>query len=441
MSDTPRLPKTSRRDFVKQSSAVAAAGSLALNLGAARFVHAKGADDTIKIGVVGCGGRGTGATQQALSTTGGPVKLVAMGDAFEDSVEKAYTALSKGNAEKIDCPKERRFFGLDAYQKVLASDVDLVILATPPGFRPVHFEAAVKAGKHVFMEKPVAVDGAGVRRVLAAVAESKKKNLAVGVGLQRRHDDGYLETIKRLHDGAIGDIVCGRAYWCSNGVWDPRKTREQCSSDMEFQMRNWYYYNWLSGDQINEQHIHNIDVINWVKNAAPVAAQGQGGREVRVDPKYGEIYDHTAIEFIYADGSRMFSYGRHIPGCWNSVTEAVHGTKGFCQVDKGMINAGGNEWTYRGQKTAKGAKGNAYQVEHDVLQASIRSGNPINEGEYGASSTMTAILGRLAAYSGKEVKYDQALQSSIVLGPYDALSFDTPVPAPKVAVPGQSQVV
>ena len=164
-----------------------------------------------------------------------------------------------------------------------------------------------------------------MRRVLAAVAESKKKNLAVGVGLQRHHDAKYIETVKRLHDGAIGDIVCGRAYWCSSGVWEPRKTREQCATDLEFQLRNWYYYNWLSGDQINEQHIHNIDVINWVKNAVPVSAQGQGGREVRKDPRYGEIYDHTAVEFVYADGSRMFSWGRHIPACWNSVTEAEIG--------------------------------------------------------------------------------------------------------------------
>lgn len=441
MSDLPRTPGTSRRDFITRSSLVAAGGAMALNLGSARFAHGAGADDTIKIGVIGCGGRGTGAAQQALSTEG-KTKLVAMGDAFEDSVEKAYSAISKGNEDKIDCPKERRFFGLDAYKKVLASDVDLVVLATPPGFRPVHFEAAVAAGKHIFMEKPVASDAAGVRRVLAAVAESKKKNLAVGVGLQRHHDIAYQETIKRLHDGMIGDIICSRAYWCGSGVWDPRKTREQCSSDMEYQMRNWYYYNWLSGDQICEQHIHNIDVINWVKNAYPVSALGWGGRQVRIDPKYGEIYDHTAVEFVYADGSRMFSYGRHIPNCWNSVSEAVHGTKGTAQVDKGEIKVnGGSEWSFRGEKDFRGRKGNAYQVEHDVLQASIRSGNPINEGENGAKSTMTAILGRMACYGGKEVKWDDALNSKIVLGPYDALSFDTPVPVPTVATPGHTQVV
>jgi predicted dehydrogenase len=453
MSDLSRSPKASRRDFIARSSIAAAGGAMALNFGAARFAHGAGADETIKIGVIGCGGRGTGATQQALST-GGAVKLVAMGDAFEDSVEKAYSALTGGGgkgrnnatdgsaASKIDCPKERRFFGLDAYKKVLDSGVDLVILATPPGYRPVHFEAAVKAGKHVFMEKPVAADAAGVRRVLAAVAESKKKNLAVGVGLQRHHDAAYQETIKRLHDGAIGDIITGRAYWCGAGVWDPRKTRDQVSTDLEYQLRNWYYYTWLSGDQICEQHIHNIDVINWVKNAYPVAAQGMGGRQVRIDPKYGEIYDHTAVEFIYADGSRMFSYGRHIPNCWNSVSEAVHGTKGTAQIDKGEITpTSGDKWSFRGDKDFRDRKGNAYQVEHDVLQASIRSGNPINEGENGAMSTMTAILGRMVCYNGKEIKMDDALNSKITLGPIDAVSFDTPVPVPTVATPGHTQVL
>lgn len=448
MTDMPRLPRTSRRDFITKSTALAAGAGLAFNLGSARFAHGASSGETIKIGVIGCGGRGTGATQQALSTEG-PVKLIAMGDAFEDSVESAYKNLSKGGGKgknnktdgsassRIDCPKERRFFGLDAYKKVLECDVDLVILATPPGYRPVHFEAAVAAGKHVFMEKPVAVDAPGVRRVLAAVAESKKKKLGVGVGLQRHHQASYIETIKRLQDGAIGDIICGRAYWNGGGVWDPRKTREQVKSEMEYQVRNWYYYNWLSGDHINEQHIHNIDVINWVKNAYPVSAEGMGGRQVRIDPKYGEIYDHHAVEFVYADGSRMFSYCRHIANCWSSVSEAVHGTKGTAQIDKGeIVVSGGDRWRYRAKDD-----GNPYQVEHDVLQASIRAGEPINEGENGAYSTMTAILGRMATYGGKEVSWDDALNSKIVLGPYDALSWDTEPPTPTIAVPGQSKVV
>lgn len=439
-----RLPGTSRRDFITKSSLAVAAGGMALELGSARFAHGAEKDDTIKIGVIGCGGRGTGAAMQAISTEG-PVKLVAMGDAFEDSVEKAYKSLenSKGrdgqklSKDRLDCPKERRFSGLDAYKKVLECDVDLVVLATPPGYRPVHFEAAVKAGKHVFMEKPVAVDAPGVRRVLAAVAESKKKKLGVGVGLQRHHEKKYLETIKRIQDGEIGDIIAARAYWNGGGVWDPRVTREQTKSEMEYQVRNWYYYNWLSGDHINEQHIHNLDVINWVKNAYPIKAEGMGGRQVRIDPKYGEIYDHHAVEFEYADGSRMFSYCRHIPNCWNSVSEHVHGTKGNANVGGGEILVKGSDgWKYRGK-----GDGNPYQVEHDNLQASIRAGNPLNEGENGAMSTMTAILGRMATYGGKEVKWEDGLNSQIVLGPYDAVSWDMEPPAPVVAVPGQTKVV
>jgi len=427
-------PGTSRRDFITKSSLAVAAG-LTLDM-TARFAHGAYADDTIKIGVIGCGGRGTGAGKQALSTEG-KVKLVAMGDAFEDSVENSFKNLSKAVPEdRIDCPKERRFSGLDAYKKVIECDVDLVVLATPPGYRPVHFEAAVKAGKHVFMEKPVAVDAPGVRRVLAAVAEAKAKKLGVGVGLQRHHDAGYIETVKRLQDGEIGDIVSSRCYWNSSGVWDPRVTRENVKSDLEYQLRNWYYYNWLSGDHINEQHIHNIDVINWVKNAYPIKAEGMGGRQVRIDPKFGDIYDHHAVEFEYADGSRMFSYCRHIPNCWNSVTEFVQGTKGRASVSSKTIEiAGATPWKY-GNKVK-----DAYQVEHDVLQASIRSGNPINEGENGAMSTMTAILGRMATYGGKEVEMEKALNSQIVLGPYDALSWDTTVPTPVVAVPGQTKVV
>jgi len=305
----------------------------------------------------------------------------------------------------------------------------------------MQFEEAVRQGKHVFTEKPIATDAAGVRKFLAAAEEAKKKNLKVGVGLQRHHQQGYIETLQRLHDGAIGDIDSMRCYWNGSRPWqkkrsDLEKQAGRPLTEMEYQMRNWYYYNWLSGDHINEQHIHNIDVINWVKNAYPIKAEGMGGREVRIDPKYGDIYDHHAVEFEYADGSRMFSYCRHIPNCWNSVTEYVQGTKGRASVSSKTIEiAGATPWRY-GSKVK-----DAYQVEHDVLQASIRSGNPINEGENGAMSTMTAILGRMATYGGKEVEMAKALDSQIVLGPYDAVSWETTVPTPVVAVPGQTKVV
>ena len=271
---TSKSKSNSRRDFIITGSSLVAGGVTTglvggqLNL--ARAAHPYGQDE-IKIGLVGCGGRGTGAAVQALNTTSGPVKIVAMGDVFADRLQSSYRTINSQHADKCDVPEERRFIGLDSYKQVLDSDADLVILATPPGFRPMHFEAAVEAGKHIFMEKPVAVDGPGVRRVLAANEIAKKKNLAVAVGLQRHHEVAYRETISRLKDGAIGDIVFARAYWNGGGVWV--RPRQPQQTELEYQMRNWYYFNWLCGDHIVEQHIHNLDVINWLKDGFPVKAQ------------------------------------------------------------------------------------------------------------------------------------------------------------------------
>ena len=430
----PQDASPSRRTFMKGSTLAVVGGTLAANFSVSRLAHGAGADETIRVGLVGCGGRGTGAASQALHTAG-PVKLVAMGDAFEDRLDDSYNNLQKDGeiAGKIDVPAERRFVGFDAYKQVIDAGVDLVILATPPGFRPQHLAAAVDAGKHVFMEKPVAIDAAGVRSVLASVAKAKEKNLGLGVGLQRHHQAAYLETVKRLQDGAIGDFVVGRCYWNGAGLWvHPRKPDQ---SEMQYQMRNWYYFNWLCGDHIVEQHIHNIDVINWVKGAHPIRAEGMGGRQVRVAEQFGEIYDHHAVEFEYEDGTRMFSYCRHIPGCWDSVTEHVHGTKGTCDVSAGIIRAAGEKpWKYRGDS------GNPYQVEHDDLFASIRAGTPLNEGENGALSTMTSIFGRMATYSGKMLRWDDALASEITYTPSEITWESTP-PVPTVAVPGQTRVV
>jgi predicted dehydrogenase len=335
--------------------------------------------------------------------------------------------------DRLDVPVERRFAGLDAYQKVIDAGVDMVIMATPPGFRPIHLAAAVEAGKHVFMEKPVAVDAPGVRSVLESTAKAKQKGLALGVGLQRHHQAEYLETIKRLQDGAIGDILATRVYWNGAGVWVHPKTPDQ--TEMQYQVRNWYYFNWLGGDHIVEQHIHNLDVSNWLKGAYPVRCQGLGGRQVRVAPEYGEIYDHFACEYEYADGTRMFSYCRHIPNCWDSVTEHAIGTKGTSDISASIIDVkGGDKWKYRGKRA------NPYQVEHDDLFASIRSGNPLNEGENGALSSMTAILGRMATYSGKMLKWEDALNSKISLAPTE-YSWEATPPVPVVAVPGQTTVV
>jgi predicted dehydrogenase len=378
---------------------------------AARFVHA--ADNhQIKVALIGCGGRGTGAAGDLLSASH-PVKIWALADMFSDRLNGCYESLAREHGDKVDVPQDRRFTGFDGYQQAIDSGVDMVILATPPGFRPMQFEAAVKAGKHVFMEKPVATDPAGVRTVLAAAEEAKKKKLGVGVGLQRRHQQSYIDTIKRIHDGAIGDIVALRVYWNGETPWvnkreDLEKRKGSPLTEMEYQLRNWYYFVWLCGDHINEQHIHNLDVGNWVKNAYPVKANGMGGCQVRKGKDYGEIFDHHAVEFEFADGSRMYSQCRHIPHCWNSVSEYAHGTKGTANISGHSLDiTGGEKWRFKGNSP------NPYRQEHQDLLDSIAAGNPINEGEQGAMSTMTALLGRMCTYSGSEISMQDALHSQV----------------------------
>ncbi len=443
-SPPPMPSETSRRDFIRSSTAAVVGGSLATGLIVPRSVHAQG-DSTIKIGLIGSGSRGSGAAVDALSVKD-QVKLVALGDAFQFRLDKSIleikASMAKRNvpSDRFDVAKDKQFVGLDAYKKVLEAGVDLVILATPPGFRPQHFAAAIAAGKHVFMEKPVAVDVPGVNKVLAASEMAKKKKLGVGVGLQRRHHGGYIETIKRLKDGAIGDIHTLRCYWNSGGVWMDRKRSDKrpgIVTDMQYQVDNWYYFNWLSGDHIVEQHIHNMDVCNWVKGDYPIAAQGMGGRQVRTEPDAGEIFDHHAVEFEYKDGSRMFSFCRHIPGCWPQEAEYCQGTKGRCDIAGGLIPAGPGieEWRYRGPRP------DPYQMEHADLVASIRKGEPLNEADFGAMSSMTAILGRLCTYSGQRIEMAQALKSKLRLGPEEGFTWETAPPTPRVAVPGVTDVL
>ena len=429
-------PSSSRREFLKTTSTLVAGGAAFGSLSLARSAHAAENDDTLRIALIGCGGRGTGAAADALSE-GGNVKLVAVADAFADQIERSLKSLGPFS-DKIDVPADRQFVGFDAYKQAIDAGVDVVILTTSPGFRPMHFEAAVAAGKHVFMEKPVAVDAPGVRKILAAAEEAKKKNLKVGVGLQRHHEKVYLETIQRLQDGAIGDILAARVYWNGAGIWT--RPRQPNQTEMEYQMRNWYYFNWLCGDHICEQHIHNLDVINWLKNGYPVEANGMGGREVRKGEDYGQIYDHHFVEFTYADGSKMFSQCRHIPNTWSSVSEHVHGTKGTCHIGGGSI-AGENKWRF-------GEKGpNPYRVEHVDLFAAIRSDKPYNEAEFGALSTMTSILGRMATYSGQVIKWDEALASQIDYSPKEYSFKATPPVIPDasgnypVPVPGVTKTV
>lgn len=409
---TGSQPESSRRTFLKASSGVLAAGAVAAPALSLATPHVAGSD-SIRLGLIGCGGRGKGAAVQAMNTTSGEVTLDALGDVFPDRMEDCVETCRNAHKDKVRVTDATRFIGYDAYEKVLASDIDMVILATPPGFRPLHFEAAVKAGKHVFMEKPVAVDGPGVRRVLEANKIAKEKNLAVGVGLQRRHERLYMETIDRLKNGAIGDIVFSRAYWNSGGVWvNPRRDEW---TELEYQMRNWYYFNWICGDHIVEQHIHNLDVINWLKDGFPVKAQGMGGREVRDGIDYGQIFDHFSVEYTYEDGSKMLSQCRHIKKTWGSVSEHAHGTKGTSAITRGTYE------TFDGEKfKSKGGRG-GHQQEHHDLFADIRAGKIPNEAEYGAKSTLTAILGRMTTYSGKEISWDQAMNSQLVLCDVDSL--------------------
>jgi predicted dehydrogenase len=332
------------------------------------------------------------------------VRLVAVADVFGHRIQACLRGLSR-QATQVDVPKERQFVGLSGFRQLMETDCDVVILATPPGFRPLQLDAAIAAGKHVFMEKPVSVDAPGVRQVLAATQLARQKNLALGVGLQRRHEPRYRETIARLQQGAIGDMVMARVYWNGAGVApQPRTGRE---SELEHQLRNWQLFPWLSGDAVVEQLVHNIDVINWLKNDYPVSANGMGGRAVRRGPEDGQVFDHHCIEYTYADGSKLWSQCRQMEGCWNSVAEHVHCTEGTADISGGRIKdaAGKTLWQF-----GKGPS-HGWQAEMQHFFGALRAGEIPNEGYYGAMSTMTAILGRAATYSGQVVSLPRELAS------------------------------
>jgi predicted dehydrogenase len=397
----------SRRKFIKTSTAAATGVAVASQM--ARSVHAAGSDE-IRFAVIGCGGRGSGAAANIMATKGN-VKLVAVADAFGKKASDSLAVLSKKFNEKIDVPEDRVFTGLDAYKAAIDVDCDLVVIATPPAFKPQQFEYAVSKGRNIFCEKPVASDPEGVRRFLKAVEESKKKNLMVGIGLQRRHENQYKETVQRLHDGAIGDIIALRVYWNGGGIWHrDRDTVKkllpegQELTEMAYQCNNWYHFNWLSGDQICEQHIHNLDVGCWVKGEYPVECNGMGGREQRMDgdATKSQIFDHTFCEYTFADGTKMFSQGRHLGGhAWTNVSEFAHGSKGTS--DPSGVIEGANAWKFSGNRQQ-----GHQQEQHDLIEALMR-GEVYNEGEYGAKSTFTAILGREACYSGKVIKWDELM--------------------------------
>ena len=428
--------KVSRRDFIKTSATVSVAAMLS---GTGR-VFAAGSDK-IRVGVIGCGGRGSGAAVDCIESAQG-VEIVAIGELFKDCLDKGIKRIKDKLTEKnlpldkLKATQETCFVGFDAYEKVIACDVDMVILATPPHFRPAHLKAAIEAGKHVFMEKPVAVDPVGVRSIMATSQLAKEKGLAIVAGTQRHHQAHYIELMKRVHNGDIGEIVAAQCFWNSGNMapWGVRH-RQPHWSDMEWQIRNWFFFTWLCGDHIVEQHLHNVDAVNWAIGAHPVKAMGVGGREVRIGTEYGNIFDHFAVEYEYANGIRILSMCQQIKGCHRRVSERVVGTKGSLYTD-GSIGyiEGQNAYKYDGPNP------NPYVVEHTNLIASIRSAKPLNEGRRVAESTMMAIMGRMSTYSGRALSWDWVMNASkLDLTPSKYEFGDFPVRP--TAVPGKTPLV
>ncbi|MFH1745847.1 MAG: Gfo/Idh/MocA family oxidoreductase [Planctomycetota bacterium] len=436
--EQPSHRRFSRRDFLL--TAAAAAGTTVVT-GCATTSRTQTSPiiwpagrsaERLRVGLIGCGGRGTGAAKDCV-TSSPNVQIVALGDLFRDRLDGCLKNLTEAElGEKIDVTPDRCFTGFDNYLGVLACDLDMVILATPPGFRPPHLKAAIEAGKHVFMEKPVCVDPIGARSVIATSELAAQKGLAIVCGTQRRHQPSYLETMKRIHDGDIGEIVGAQCYWNQGDLWV--KKREPGWSDMEWQCRNWLYFCWLSGDHIVEQHVHNVDVVNWAMHGPPVKAVGMGGRQVRTAPEYGDIFDHFSVEYEYENGARVLSMCRQVKGASHRVSERLVGTKGTSNPD-GVIE---------GKRAFKfepvGEAVNPYVQEHADLIASIRLGKPLNEGRRIAESTLTAVMGRMSAYTGREISWKWLMNASeLDLTPPKYEFGDLPVgPVP---IPGVTKLI
>jgi len=429
--------RPSRRDFLKTTSTLAAAGAMAGGLSIGRSAHA-GGNDLLKVGLIGCGGRGTGAAVNALGADKN-CQLVALADAFPDRLQGSLDAIKKQMGDKVKVSPDHCYVGLDAGDKLIQSEVDVVLLAEPPHFRPAHLKAAIAAGKHVFAEKPVAVDAPGIRSVLASAEEAKKKNLNLVAGLCWRYDYGVSETMKRVLDGAIGEIKSIQETYLTGSLW--HRPRQPDWTEMLYQIRNWYYFSWLSGDFNNEQHVHSLDKVGWaMHDEPPVRAWGLGGRQVRTDAKYGDIFDHHAVVYEYPNGVHAYSYCRQIPGCYSDVSDIFTGTKGQANILRNSIT-GENPWQYSGSKPSM------YDVEHQHLFAAIRSGQTINNGKYLARSTMLAILGRMANYTGQALTWEQAINSQQVLAPAKYAFDATPPILPDkdgkypIAIPGETKFI
>jgi len=418
-----------RRDFLKTSAALSAvvaapsSGSFAAG------------SDKVRIALIGCGDRGTGAANDCMEGTTG-VDLVAVADLFSDRVEKCLEEVRKKYTDRVKVTEDTTFLGFEAYRQIMAmKDVDVVMLATPPAFRPTMVAAAVEAGKHLFMEKPGAVDPVGVRSLMKSAGLAAQKQLSIVIGTQQRYQGQYLEVMKRIHGGEMGRIVGGQAYWNWGFTdWHYQK-RQPGWSDLEWQIRCWPYFTWLSGDHIVEQHLHNMDILNWAIGSHPVSCIGLGGRQARTSPDYGNIYDHFTVEFEYAGGVRVMSMSSQIKGSVVRIGERVVGSKGA-------------SWTTRQEGYVQGEKPYKYEgkvwsgmvEEHAALIKSVREGKPINECARLAESTMTVILGRLAAYTGLQVRWDWVMANSQLDLMPKKLEFG-PMPVAPVAIPGQEELI
>jgi predicted dehydrogenase len=422
--------EVSRRDFIKASAAVSLA---AITSGAGR-VFAAGSDK-VRVGLIGCGGRGVYDSTNCVNAAPN-VEIVAMGDLFRDRLDSAIEELKKNLGEKIKVTEDTCFVGFDAYKKVIACDVDLVILTTPPHFRPEHLRAAVQAGKHVFMEKPVAVDPVGVRSVIASSELADEKNLTIVAGTQARRLAHRVEIVKRIHNGDIGEIVSGQCVRLGGGMmdWGP-KTRQPDWSEMEWQLRRWLFLTWLSGDFIAEMHVHELDIVNWAMNSHPVSCMGMGGRQVRTAPEYGNVFDQFAVEYEYPNGVRIEYMGTQIDGCSVRCNERFVGTKGSAYTDWATSYIEGqNPFKYKADSPDPCLRQHADQI------AAIREGKKLNEGRRIAESTLTSIMGRMSAYTGRALKWDWAMNASqLDLSPAKYEFGDLPIRP--VAVPGKTMLV
>ncbi|OHB66880.1 MAG: hypothetical protein A2Y77_02675 [Planctomycetes bacterium RBG_13_62_9] len=429
MNNQDRHEGLSRREFVKGAAAVSLAAS-----GLGSRAYAAGSD-TIRVGLIGCGGRGTYDAGNCLRSAPG-VELVAMGDVFKDRLESSRRSLMKDLPDKVKVTDETCFVGWDAYRKVLATDVDLVILTQPPHFRPPHLKAAIEAGKHVFMEKPVAVDPVGVRSVITSSELAEQKGLTILAGTQMRRISHVVEAEKRVRDGAIGEILGGQCVRIGDAMrgWGPHN-RDPGWSDMEWQLRRWLFMTWLSGDFIVEMHVHNLDMMNWLIGAHPVQCMGMGGRQQRTEPEFGDSYDHFAVEYEYPNGLRIEYMGAQIDRMSDRNDQRLAGTKGSLYADFARAKI-------EGQSPAEMAwdQNDPCVIQHADQIDAIRRDKRLNEGRRIAESTLTSIMGRMSAYTGRAMKWDWAMNASKLDLTPPAYEFGD-LPMPPVAIPGKTQLI